>query len=339
MALNFKRTPGVTMQYAIFGKLPRRPDFIRINATHPVVQEFDDLLGASLKIVAQDEGWQERYLAAGATDFQFTSSDGRWVFLGVLRPSQDEAGRCYPIVAGAVLPREGVASHLAELTIANELFFAGLHDQLEIAMDNSVEMLACRQFLEAQQVPGSRADADIELAGNVLARHLKQTPAARLHNRLQTEGRGNLQDHLLAFVFYGELLRRYSGSAPKQALLLSLPDAPGEDVLGLATWLSLYRAGTQSTFARFPHWLSLRRNGSRYLALAPDSLTDRFLTVLWGKDPEPRTVVNVQETSAPWSTHQSYAEVSYILGRQLADPGLDLFALQEIVEKLTRTLA
>ena len=339
MPINFKRAPGVAPQYAIFGKLPRRADFVRINASHPVVQEFDDLIGRSLTLASQTEGWQSRYLACAPADFQFTSADGRWVFFGVLQPSQDEAGRCYPLVAGAILPAEGVLPHLPELAIANELFFVGLRDQLASAIENSVEMLACRQFLEAQQVPSARADADVELATNVLVRHLQQTPASRLHHELQNAGRGGLEDHLLAFAFYGELLRRYAGSTPRQAIMLLLPSAPGEDTLGNATWLSLYRAATQSTFARFPHCITLQQHGKRYLAIAPESFTDRFLAVLWGMPPEPRTVVNVLETSAPWSAHQSYAEVSYILGRQLADPSLDLYSLQGIVEKLTRTLA
>ncbi|WP_035055133.1 type VI secretion system-associated protein TagF [Andreprevotia chitinilytica] len=339
MSISFMRNNDVTPQFAIFGKLPRRADFVRINATHPVVQEFDNLIARSLTWAAQHEGWQDQYLSAGASDFHFTSADGKWAFFGVLHPSRDEAGRFYPLVAGAILPSDGVSPHLAELAIANELFFAGLRDQLASAIDNSVEMLACRQFLEAQQVQSNRAAADVELASNVLSRHLRQTPVSRLETELQGIGRGGLDAHLLAFVFYGELLRRYSGSAPKQVIMLPLPSAPGEDILGLATWLSLYRAATRSTFARFPHCLTVAQHGRRYLALAPECFTERFLGVLWGMQPDPLTVVNVEDVSAPWSGHQSYAEVSYILGRQLADPGLNLLSLQDIVEKLTKNIA
>ncbi|GAA5786017.1 hypothetical protein GCM10007860_34690 [Chitiniphilus shinanonensis] len=340
MPISFIRASDVAPQYAVFGKLPRRADFVRINATHPVAQEFDQLLAKSLTWAQQQPEWNEAtYLAAGASDFHFTSGDGRWAFFGVIQPSRDEAGRLYPLVAGAILPAASVSPHLPELAIANELFFVGLRDQLSTAIDNSVEMLACRQFLDAQLAQSNRASADVELAGNVLERYLQQTPAAHLENDLTDSSRGGLEAHLLAFVFYGELLRRYLGSAPRQVILLPLPQRPGEDILGMATWLALYRAATRLPAIRFPHCLTLVRDGRRYLALAPECFTERFLGVLWGLQPEPLTVVNVLDDDAPWTHHQSYAEASYILGRQLADPALNLNSLRNILEKLTSSIA
>ncbi|UXY14570.1 type VI secretion system-associated protein TagF [Chitiniphilus purpureus] len=339
MPISFVRTGDITAQYAVFGKLPRRADFVRINATHPVAQEFDHLLAKSLTWSQQQPEWQEaRYLAAAASDFHFTSSDGRWAFFGVLQPSRDEAGRLYPLVAGAILPAAAVSSHLAELAIANELFFAGLRDQLAAAVDSSVEMLACRQFLDDQLTQSNRANADVELAGNVLERYFQQTPAARLQTELTALGLGGLDAHLLAFLFYGELLRRYVGSVPRQAILLPLLQQPGEDILGLATWLALHRAAAKG-HARVPHCLTLQREGRRYLALAPECFPERFLGMLWGLAPEPTTVVNVVDDDAPWMHHQAYAEASYILGRQLADPALNLQSLRQILEKLTSSIA
>ncbi|GHD57778.1 type VI secretion system-associated protein TagF [Jeongeupia chitinilytica] len=336
MAITFMRNPVVAPQYAIFGKLPRRGDFVRVNASHPVAIEFDQLLAASLSWASEQPGWQDRYLAAEASEFFYVSADRRWVFFGVLQPSRDEAGRCYPLVAGAIVPFDQGAQNLSLLVLANELFFAGLRDQLASAVENSVEMLACRQFLEAQLALNGRAGADLDLAGQVLERHLRQTSARELDDRLAASGSGaSLEATLLAFAFHGDFVRRYDGSAPRQAMLLPLPDGPGEETLGLATWLTLYQAATRDHVGLDPHYLTVSLQGRRYLAISPSRFTDRLMSLLWGLPPAPLSVLDAGDAEAPWSKHQSYAEAAYILGRQLADPTLKLDSLRNIVSNLT----
>ncbi|AOX99938.1 type VI secretion system-associated protein TagF [Jeongeupia sp. USM3] len=335
MAITFMRNPVVAPQYAIFGKLPSRADFVRVNASHPVAIEFDQQLAASLTWASANPDWQDRYMAAEASEFFYVSADRRSVFFGVLQPSRDGAGRCYPLVAGAIVPFDQGAQNLSLLVLANELFFAGLRDQLANAVDNSVEMLACKQFLEAQLALNSRAGADIDLAGQVLERHLRQTPASVLDARLQASGGASLEATLLAFAFHGDFVRRYDGSAPRQAILLPLPDGPGEETLGLATWLALYQAATGGHAGLDPHYLTVTQQGRRYLAISPSRFTDKSLALLWGLPPAPMTVLDAAESEAPWARHQAYAEAAYIVGRQLADPALKLDALRDIVLKLT----
>jgi type VI secretion system protein ImpM len=184
-----------------------------------------------------------------------------------------------------------------------------------------------------------RLDADVELAAAVLERHLEQTPAANLQDALDSAGLGALDAHLLALIFYGPLLRRYAGSAPRQAMLLPLPERAGEWSLGLATWLGLHRAACPETQPAMPHCVVLGGESRRQLALAPEGFSERFLAAAWGLPPEPSTLVDVREDRPPWMLHQSYAEASYILGRQLADPSLSLRALREIIEQLARSVA
>ncbi|WP_432719737.1 type VI secretion system-associated protein TagF [Jeongeupia wiesaeckerbachi] len=335
MAITFMRNPVVAPQYAIFGKLPRRADFVRVNATHPVAIEFDQLLATSLRWASEQADWQDRYLAAEASEFFYVSADRRWVFFGVLQPSRDEAGRYYPLVAGAIVPFDQGAQNLSLLVLANELFFAGLRDQLSSAVDNSVEMLACRQFLEAQLALNGRAGADLDLAGQVLERHLRQTAASELAGRLSSTGGASLEATLLAFAFHGDFVRRYDGSAPRQALLLPLPDGPGEETLGLATWLTLYQAATRGHVGLDPHYLTVTLQGRRYLVISPTRFADKQLALLWGLPPAPLAVLDAGDAEAPWSKHQAYAEAAYILGRQLADPALKLDGLRDIVLNLT----
>lgn len=63
MPLNFKRTQEVPPQYCIFGKLPRRADFVRVNATHPAAMQLDQLLAQSLQRLEFTEEATRHYLA------------------------------------------------------------------------------------------------------------------------------------------------------------------------------------------------------------------------------------------------------------------------------------
>jgi type VI secretion system protein ImpM len=182
MSLGFRLAQTVAPQYAVFGKLPKCADFVRVNGAHPVVIEFDRLIADSLEWARRQPTWSEAsYLAADPCDFHFVSRDGRWALLGVMHPSKDAAGRLYPLVAGIVLPVVGVVSHAFLFPIVGELFFSALREQLRKAVESSSQLLACRQFLELQLKHHERLDADVELAAAVLERHLEQTPAANLH--------------------------------------------------------------------------------------------------------------------------------------------------------------
>ncbi|MFC7420912.1 type VI secretion system-associated protein TagF [Iodobacter arcticus] len=323
------------MQYAIFGKLPRRADFIRINASHPVALGVDQSLADSLKAIALQPDWQTRYMQAPASEFLFHSSDLRGAFLGVTLPSHDEALRYYPLVAGVCIPSDILMGNEAEFLLANELFFSGLKDQLKSAVDNSVEMIACRQFMEEQMSFSSRAAADLGLAAQLLERHMANTPAAVLEQALLRTGRGDLESTLLAFAFYLQLSRRYGSSMASQVFLLPLPSGAGEEILGAAVWLSLCRAAIHAQGVSQINFAFIEQSGCRYLALALNPMTERQLTMLWGDKADPLQLVNVCDLHSPWRSHQSYAEASYILGRQLSDPTLSLLKLREIVVKIT----
>ncbi|MDT3669933.1 MAG: type VI secretion system-associated protein TagF [Aromatoleum sp.] len=335
MSIGFIRGREVQPQFAIFGKVARRDDFVRVNADHSAVVDFDTLLGKSLAWSSAEPGWtDESYLARGCSEFHFGSDDGRSAFFGVLRPSRDRAGRLYPLVAGVVLPALRVGSLDAERAVANELFLLGLREQLDSAVANASELIACRQYLEAHVALLAGRASDFELASTVLARHLHRTPAASLQRDLLDATRGPLEAHLLAFLFYVSLARRYAGSAPRQVMLLPLPARAGEDALGWGAWLALYRAATRVQGAPIPQGFVVELAGRRYLALAPHGLSERFLGLLWGRPPDAPSVIDMHDDTSPWCRHHAYVEAAYILGGQLADPSLSLHGLCGILEQL-----
>ena len=196
--------------------MPRRGDFVRVNATHPAATQLDQLLAQSLLGLESGPEAVERYRATPATSFVLRSRDQMWLSLGVMQPSRDESGRNYPLVAASLLPCDTPLPPLSVLMLANELFFSGLKEQLSSAIDNAVEMLACRQFLEEQSWFGSSSSADIELAQQLLERHMAMTPASRLAALLAQRGLPVMETVLLAFTFHHQLLRKFRAACRRR---------------------------------------------------------------------------------------------------------------------------
>jgi type VI secretion system protein ImpM len=316
-------------RHAVFGKLPQRADFVSVDGGgHPVVQAFDELLARSLALASRHPDWNEKnVLAAGPCDFQFTSDDGRECFTGVLHPSRDKTGRFFPLVAGVILPAPAIVPYSPELTIANELFFSGLREQLASAVDHAVDLLACRQFLDTWTVPNPHAREDIELAAQILARHLARIPAPNWHAALVDAGLGGLDDCLLAYMFQHSAA--WHTDAP---VLLPLSGTQGEDTLDQAAWLALYRAAS-GRGGQVPDYLCAMRGGRRYLAVLPTRSGEQSLAALWGVQPEPPADGDKRPP------HPAQAEAAWALARQLQNPALDLAALIEILARIARESA
>ena len=116
LILPFNRTETqLTASYSLFGKLPNRADFVRVNANHPVALEFDGQIQNALERMAAPRG---DAAAALPVDFLYISRDQRHLMIGALMPSQDQAGRRYPFIAAAILPGDSVDGFLPVSPIA-----------------------------------------------------------------------------------------------------------------------------------------------------------------------------------------------------------------------------
>lgn len=337
MAFNFKRTPVTAGEFCVFGKLPRRGDFIRINATHTAATQLDHVIADSL-VLLDDDSARRRYQQMPASSFLTRTPDGAWLALGVIQPSRDESGRLYPLVAASLLPSDMPRPPVGVMMLSNELFYSGLQEQLSNAIDNAVEMVACRQYLEEQSLFGAGSLADTELAEQLLGRHLSLTPCRHLSDQLAISCQMDLASLLLSFVFHSQLLRKFHGSLPSQTYLLPLPEGEGEDMLAVATWLALFAAATCSLSDMPVQCLIIRQPERNCLALVPGTLTAPMLAQCWGKQLDARYIIDVTDQQAPWCSHQSYAEAVYILSRRLSDPQFSLAQLCDVMASLSRSL-
>mgnify|MGYP001386747642 CR=1 FL=1 len=339
LVLPFNRTESqAAASYALFGKLPNRPDFVRVNATHPVALEFDQLIQQAC------ERQEPPGDGAEPVDFQYISQDQRHVMIGALMPSQDQAGRRYPLVAAAILPRESVENYLAVSPIAYEVFFDGLREQVVNAVDNSVEALSCRQFLESSLRSQDAAAEDLELAGSVVARFLETQPAHRMADLLAAGPcPAPLSQAVLNAGFYQAYLRRFDHRSTNQLILLPLSSHKGEQALMASTWLSILAALWSGAGIGQPwrgSYLLVRRpNIGAQLVATVGRIPDSFAAVLLGAPIEPAMLLDLGTENDAWKSHRMYAESAYALGRILADPDCRLAALCSFLGDMGRQLA
>jgi type VI secretion system protein ImpM len=344
LVLPFGRTENqLAASYTLFGKLPNRPDFVRVNAAHPAALELDALIQRAFERQSFGGGLPEVLSQSGAVDFQYVTQDQRHVMVGALMPSQDQAGRCYPLVASAILPRESIDGYLQVSPIAYEVFFDGLREQVVNAVENSVEALSCRQFLESNLRAYESADEDLILARSVVDRFMSVQSAGRMVDLLASgEYPATLHQALLNLAFYLAYLRRFDNRATNQLFLFPLSANKGEQALVASAWLTLV-ASLKGLGGQEGAWcgsyLFVRRPGlGAQLVTSVGSVPPCFTHVMVGGVIEPSMLLDLASRNDAWISHRLYAEVSYALGRLLSDPDCRLAALVGFLEEMSRRL-
>lgn len=341
--LSFARPEALNANsYTLFGKLPNRPDFVRVNANHPVAAEFDGLVQRSIEMLT-GEMPSDSGTKGGVVDLQYVSRDQRHVMIGVLVPSRDLAGRLYPLIAASIIPYGDVAQHLPVLPIAFEVFFDGLREQVANAVENSVEALSCRQFLEAGLRIYTSGNDDFRLAESVVEHFMSQQPASRMANLLsETAPGGTLQQALLNIAFYQTYLRRFDNRMTNQLFLLPLSGSKGEQALLASAWQSILSSlggGDETDVPWSCSSLILRRaDRPAQLLVSVGRLPDSFGRVMLGGTVEPSMLLDLGVEQEAWTSHRMYAEVSYALGRFLADPHCRLSELRRFLGDMSRQL-
>lgn len=344
LSLSFQRPETLAeLAYVVCGKLPNRPDFVRVNVNHPVALELDARIQSVLEKRLGDPAFCEAFGHAGPVDFHYVSQDHRHVMLGVLVPSRDSAGRLYPFVAAAIHSGDLVGNYLPVLPIACEVFFDGLRDQAVNAVQNSVEALSCRQFLERSLHPTQSSVDDLQLAASVVQRFAAQAPCGRVADLLAAYPHASsLHQALLNIAFYFDYLRRFDSRVTNQIIVLPLPDAGGEQALLASAWLSLLSALWPSSPSAgkwsCSHLVVRGRGGRTQLVVSIGSVPDGFVNVMVGGPVEPDMLLDLAQEHDAWKSHRMYAEASYALGRVLADPDFRLASLCAFLDDMSRQL-
>lgn len=344
MALPFKRAESdVTATYALYGKLRNRADFVRVNADHATALELDDLVQRSIESLACDDKWEVAYDAGAPVEFHYVSKDLRNIFLGILVPSCDQVGRRYPFVAGAILPCESVSGYSHVAPIAYEVFFDGLHEQASTAVENSVEALSCRQFLESQLKAKGTAASDLSLAKSVVDRFMQTASVECLNDLLITDGRATtLEQALLNLTFYRAFLRRFEHRWTNQVIQLPLPANKGEQTLVASAWLSILHTlwqGPDGNSRWHGTYLIVQRPAeAAQLAACFGNSQEKLVTIMLGGELDANARFDLCTEHEAWKNHRLYAEVSYALGRLLTERTVSLNSLCTFLRDVGREL-
>ena len=83
----------------VFGKIPKRGDFISAGLPRSFMDKAESWLRAGLSKVSQDPNWHDSYLSSPI--WQFAAARGVWddyAWCGVIMPSVDSIGRCFPLL-------------------------------------------------------------------------------------------------------------------------------------------------------------------------------------------------------------------------------------------------
>ena len=261
------------------------------------------------------------------------SRDRRYALIGCAIPSTDSAGRRYPLVAAVILTAELFLSYRSAVPIACEVFLDGKLAQLENALDNSVEALSCRQYLEGS-VPTTAGGDDLRLAESVVTRFLEQQSVTALGALLAEQeaspaeaGSTLLQQALLNILFYQDHLSRFDSAATNQLIGLPLSGNAGEQALVASAWLELVAAITTPAVWNGNHLCVRVQGDTPRLLVGIGQLPDAFCGALIGRLPQTECQLDLRHAQDAWKSHRMYAEVSYAVGRLLADPHVSIASL------------
>lgn len=317
MSLAFWRQTDTSFEntYSLFGKIPSRADFLRVNATVPVAQEYDLRLQEAIVRFSKEPGWEIGYDATETTLFAYRSGNKQSWFIGGQSPSRDHQGRRFPLVAGMTRTAADIGVNLPLVPLSYEVFFSGLVGHLENAIDNSVDAVTCRAFLEGFSGNADRTGTDFDLADGLFRKFTQENNSADLQRVLRTAyPHARIDQAILNIAFYTNFVRHYPNSTAAQEIVLPLPRTQGTNALVAAVWLKLvgFLAGSVERIAGF----FFRRD---FIVVIVDVFSQDFSPLLPLVHSVKGRGLMLTAEHETWRAHPFYPEISYALVRLLSD--------------------
>jgi type VI secretion system protein ImpM len=332
MSLAFWRQTETKLEntYSLFGKMPSRADFLRINATVPIAQEYDQRLQEAIVKFSQEPGWEAAYDITGTTLFAYRGTDKQAWFIGGQRPSRDQQSRRFPLVAGMARTTANIGNNLPFIPLSYEVFFSGLAGHLENAIENSVDAVTCRAFMESFSGNADRTGADFELASALFSKFVSEKSVEDLQEILRIAyPHAEIEQAIINIAFYTNFVRHYPNSAAAQEIVLPLPRKQGTNALVAAVWLKLvgYLSGNIGRIAGFFF-------RSDFIVIVVDVFSHDFsplLPLLYSVKGRGLMLTAEHET---WKAHPLHPEISYALTRLMTDSQASLQSVFDCAQQI-----
>ena len=336
-----QKTSSATNVGVCFGKMPGTADFIRSNTSHEVVQDCDAWIQRALEQMSGVDEWTMLYDQMPLVDFCF-SGRHQAKLMGVIAPSQDSAGRRYPLLAARIesdQSESGVISVnqqvvLSLVPVACEALHTSLRrkfNQVGNDFDNRVVVKECRDLC-------AQIEPDYLLAAEVVRQFLRTTTLGSLFAQVAKEHPGVDQEtFFLNLTFSVDFARRYNDAVFNQMLRLPLSSDAGSQAPYASFWLAAISAllGEQSKDCNF---IISRSHGRGDLLVSVREMPDKGLMALAGRGVGRGAEVDLVAEHDVWRSHRAYADMSYAISRMCVDPALPLESLLEFFGELGKTL-
>ena len=228
------RTPSVVPSY--FGKVPSADDFISSpGSDHRLVHRLDRWLAECMARLAEFPGWQAAYDATGPFDILAATTASNSVAAASCRPSQDRAGRRFPLLACLRVRSRTPISFAASAPASIATIWSRMqHDlaQLHGADDTGASLRA--MSMSTVSLPG-RADH----TAKALDEYVATVSVADLDQLIAAAGHDTQVLHVLAALH--PLLRAVAaqpGVGIHRGLILPLPADPLRRPRVAAFWMT-----------------------------------------------------------------------------------------------------
>jgi type VI secretion system protein ImpM len=338
MPLPFRLGGSASKDYAVFGKLPGRADFIRINASLPVCEELDENLHAAIGELARAPGWQEHYDRLPVVDVFWASERSGTAFLGSAIPSQDGSGRRYPLLAGLVLDLQEARRHGPLLLLAGELLLNQVRHFLQVALASEPEVRNLVDYLKLQASGRGHDFLDREITNDIHLQFLSRAPWWEIGRGLSLEAPETaLHTALLHLLFHTYATPRGLGLGQRSACLPLLVER-GRTMLHAVAWLDILQHLSASSRNRSwdRQWL-LRQNAQRpRLMVHPSGASNREFAGMLLDDPTPDLQLDLQAGTRPWHHHPLFPEISYRFDRFRKTEGRSMMDLLAFLKETSR---
>jgi type VI secretion system protein ImpM len=337
MALPFRLGGPASKDFAIFGKLPGRADFLRVNASLPVCQELDESLQAALGEVARSPGWQEHFDGLPIVDVFWASERSGTAFLGSAVPSQDASGRRFPLLAGLVLELQEARKIGPLLPLAGELLLNQIRLFLRQAISSRPEVNTLIDYLKFQASGKGHDFLDPDLTQDIHLQFLAGEPWWEIGRAFSPEAPEQaLQTALLHLLFHTHATPRGMDLAQRSASLPLLAE-PGRTTLHQVCWLDILlhlSAAPGRSWDR--QWLVRQYPLKLRLLAHPSGASGREFAGMLLDDPAPDLQLNLQAGTRPWHHHPLFPEISYRFDRFRKTRGSSMMDLLSFLKETSR---
>lgn len=222
-----------TQDIALFGKLPDHGDFVRHQATGPLIRAMDDWIRQGLYLAKQRraDGLDADPATRSATRFFFDPGSHDGGLLGALHPSHDRVGRTFPFLAAVEVQPTG-RDEVPSLPIAYDALLTQTSRMVREAATAAISLDDAIRAPQPRSQPASGAQARYD-------RFLQATTLRSLLERLWDYADDSRTYRLVKNVL-DILLPLRDGVPDRFSLVLRFPlSDTDERALEAAFWMQL----------------------------------------------------------------------------------------------------